>query len=315
MKRRVLLLVCMFLSLSVVACGVSKMEDDNSESIGNTETATEFGTEVSSEVLFPEDTIETEIIETEIFETNNEESEKIDNTNTELMGQENESVNVPVDTTPKDEFVDKIFIFYSKEDVVFYDEPNVNANVITVIDSYVEFGVQAYNAKTGWYRTRLGVNGVDYIGYCRLDNCLTPEEYRALLNQGVEEKYWCLPCVSKAEEYARNFITRVEVENGPACVHIKGKHNFVSHDLLLRCGNAYDNAEREWGEMHAIYAINNQDGTVCLQSCGSFSMSIVTLEEYNELWSDAKLYESDEAYSESKDQYILDAVLKVLNEG
>lgn len=212
----------------------------------------------------------------------------------------------------EDEFVEVWLLIYPTEPVVFYDAPNKNANVIMEMEGYDEIYLEAYNEKTDWYSISYMY---DETIYCRVDEYLTPEEYSAILNQGVEEKYFSLKCVDEPLKYSKTPIgIIIDDDSNLACVHMKGKHNFVTPEIANRCSETMYVKLVEWRDMtHA--AINN-DGTVNLYSRETIVPQIITMEEYDEKYRNAGvvLYESFDAYMRTKDQYLEDAMYEIINE-
>lgn len=219
-------------------------------------------------------------------------------------------------TSSAGRFVEKTYNFFPTTAKIFYDAPDTNANVIWTAKSYELIVLQAYNAQTGWYRTTLGINGQSYIAYCQGGDWLTTEEYRAILNAGVSEEYASLGCVKEPEHYTNNFISGfANYVTGKACIHIEGKHNFVSLELEEACMDRWGEAEEEWKNANLVYAVDNHDGTINVCSSTTYGHSTYTTEEFYavEGWSDINMYSSDDDYTNQYEQYVLNEVYKVLN--
>lgn len=295
------------ISFLLIFVGCGKDSTDNNLKL---ETEHVNGPE-DSEIEYIDET-KTPVNSTEISKLETTEQEMISTENTDVSS-EKESSEIRVSTTsePKDEFIEEICVLYSLEPVILYNAPSFEADIIMEWESYTSIALDAYNEKTGWYRTSMGY---DEPMYCRMDNGLTLNEFRAILNEGVEGKYYCLGCVSEPERYARapyaTYISRVE---NLACVHIRRKHNFVPVEVAEECNEASYNARVEWHEM--VHAVDNQDGTVNIWTKEQYLPIIVSLEEYYEKYQDAGvvLYKDSDTYLTAKDEYQINAMLEVLN--
>lgn len=300
------------------------------------------------------DSIQTECLQTEIeiFESEQEESEGATERETEIINvstePETENVNViiepdtedvnesvqeisSVEESVRDEFVDVgegLLVIYNTEEVLCYEAPDKNSNVIEVKPAYSECGYEAYNPATGWYRvTRVHDKGngdrTETVIYFCVDSYLTTQEYRELLNQGVPRAYYSLNCVASAERYCSlrerdpQDISIIIISNdtyGIACVHINGKHNFVSLEVADECSKRQSEASMEWDDNHEIYGIDNHDGTVSVNFRGAYWTQECSLEEFYLLYEGAVLFESYKECIYQQELYELEAVQAVLGD-
>ena len=238
------------------------------------------------------------------------------------------SMYLSVEVIVKDEYEEKNMRIYSKKEVICYELPSQDSAILKIVPSFECLYVSAYNPYTGWYRIVTNtVSGGEILRtdvyYFYLEDYMTTEEYRALLNEGIDKKYYTLSCVRNAEDYCimgewgdRPFKMTGGIDEvaGTACVHINGKHNFVSIELSDACWLRKYNAEQEWYGMHTLYGIDNQDGTITVwPSYHGYESFTITEEEYYKDFSQYKVYDSRDDFSYQMDQYVYAEVLKVLN--
>lgn len=215
----------------------------------------------------------------------------------------------------KDEFIENTYNFYSPEETIYYDSPNVNGNIISTKPSYSLLIFSAYNPQTGWYRVLTGDANGRYMAYVQHnENFMTREEYNAMLNEGVSEDYSSLGCVKNPADYRYNGITTIEnYDTGKACVYINGEHNFVSIEMAEKCGKRRFEAENEFKDMYFLYGVDNHDGTITHYCSTSFYMQTYDAKVFYEKYPETTVFDTHTEYSRLMDEYVLEEVLKVLH--